>query len=257
SGSSTTSSVRRATQEATRAAVAVTGPPALPSFIMQTPTQTSGESITSATESFWNELITSPAFGETTNTDNSNLRYLQVPLSQQQQEVYAAAYGRSPIHPLSFSASSRRMHILVIEYSSPENNSNTANTGDSLPGYRFLGLRRPRSEVSTSSSTDTIQSMSLSVDHNQPIIPPPENGGQWMIYTVDNQNSFQALYSALFHEYIPSYEDLLELGTLLGTGRPLTTTQAVIDESIPFTGWSHEFIDESCLVCLDEFELKQ
>ncbi|KAG2236869.1 hypothetical protein BDF21DRAFT_413415 [Thamnidium elegans] len=269
SGSSTTSSVRRATQEAARAAAAVTGPPALPSFFMQTPTQSSRNSITSATESIWNELITSPVFRENTNTDNPFLRYLQVPLRLQQEVNTTTADDMPPPPPppppQSSSASStttaRRMHILVIEYrSSPNNNNNNnnnsaaVNINDSLPSYRFLGLRRPRSEVSTSSSTDTIQSMPLSVNSNQPI---QESGGQWMVYVLNNQHSFQALSSSLLLEDNPSYEDLLWLSNMLGTVRPNTTTQAAVDEAIPVTDWSQDLKDESCLVCLDEFVLKQ
>ncbi|GAA5816581.1 hypothetical protein MFLAVUS_010111 [Mucor flavus] len=278
SGSSTTPSVRRATLEAARAAAAVTGPPALPSFIMQTPTQSSsgGNSITSATESIWNELISSPAFRESINTDNSSLRYLQVPLSRQQ-EVYTAAFGvpPRPPPPQSSSASSitaaRSMHILVVEYSSPPENDiiNTASTSDSLPRNRFLGLRRPRSELSTNSSTDTIQSMPLSAIRNH---FRPENG-QWRVYAVENQGG--AIFSSFVRNdhpsdeehpnegdmpgrgYFSTYEDLLRLGNMLGTVRPLTTTQAAVDEAIPVADWSHDFKDESCLVCLDEFELKQ
>lgn len=298
SGSSTTSSYRRATQEAARAAAAVTGPPVLNNFFMQTPpTQSSSRnSITSATESFWNELITSPVFRET-NTENSFLRYLQVPL-RVQQEINATlddmtthtatttTSSSSPLpppsspppsstisHPQSSSASStttsnnasRRMHILVIEYRSNHNhsnnnnnNSNSNNESSSTPSYRFLGLRRPRSQVSTSSSTDTIQSMPLSMNSNNTVPgQPQQQDGQWMVYVLNNQHTFQTLSSSLLLDDNASYEDLLWLSNMLGTVRPSTTTQAAVDEAIPVLDWTKDIKDESCLVCLDEFIVKQ
>jgi hypothetical protein len=157
------------------------------------------------------------------------------------------------------------MHILVIEYRTNNNNEpTTPNIPSTLPpppSYRFLGLRRPRSEVSTNSSTDTIQSMPLSMNSNQS--RPLEGGGgggggQWVVYVVNN--TFQTLSSTL-DDNNPSYEDLLWLSNLIGNVRQSTTTQAAVDESIPVIDWSddtkRQFKDDSCLVCLDEFTLKQ
>jgi hypothetical protein len=59
----------------------------------------------------------------------------------------------------------------------------------------------------------------------------------------------------------PTYEDLLLLTQMLGPARPSTTTQAAVDEAIPAVDWSDdtkkELKDDQCLVCLDEFDLKQ
>lgn len=252
---------------------------------------------------------------------NSFFRYLRIPLRAQQQEINATTNtatgttSSSPPAPPQSSASStttsttttttnttRRMHILVIEYRpNSSNNENTTQTATQtatpplpppspplppVPSYRFLGLRRPRSEVSTTSSTDTIQSMPLSMNStsrnstftmNRPNTtqqqpPPPPSatnattdtnssgGGQWVVYVVNSSQAFQALSSSIIEEN-PSYEDLLWLSNMLGTVRPSTTTQAAVDEAIPVIDWSdetkHQFKDDSCLVCLDEFALKQ
>lgn len=239
SASSATSSVRRATQEAARAAAAVTGPPT--SFLLQTPTHSSSSrnSITSSDSTnttFWNELLGSPVFRETENGGNSFLRYLQIPL-RVQQEINATMDEPPP----QSSPTGRRMHILVIEY-----RSTIDNLPASTPTYRFLGLRRPRSQVSSNSSTDTIQSMSNNT----------ENNGQWVVYVLNRQHAFQALSSSVLEDN-PTYEDLLWLSNMLGPVRPNTTTQAAIDEAIPIIGWSDQLKDDSCLVCLDDFKLKQ
>ncbi|CAO3656171.1 unnamed protein product [Mucor hiemalis] len=303
SASSTTSSVRRATQEATRAAAAATGPPTLPSFLLQHNSNSSRNSIISAdSASFWNEFLGNhtlegehtPSTAATTAGGNSFFRYLRIPLRAQQQEINATTPGTTttPPAPPQSSASStttsttttttnttRRMHILVIEYR-PNSNETTTPPPPSpplppVPSYRFLGLRRPRSEVSTTSSTDTIQSMPLSMNSNsrnstftmnrtqpqqQSATTDFNGGGQWVVYVVNGSHAFQALSSSIIEEN-PSYEDLLWLSNMLGTVRPSTTTQAAVDEAIPVIDWSdetkNEFKDESCLVCLDEFALKQ
>lgn len=278
SASSTTSSVRRATQEAARAAAAVTGPP---NFLQQNNNSSSRNSVTSSTEStVWNELLSLPAFRDNSNSNNGNpfLRYLQIPLRLQELE--------SGVQSSASSATSRRMHILVLEYrvvnQQPSNSSVDSDTTPLTPppAYRFLGLRRPRSEVSTTSSTDTIQSMPSSMNSAQtnnrnhpppsPSPPPPpplspqQQDGQWIVYVLNNNNNttaLQALSSSVVLDDNPSYEDLLWLSNILGPARPSTTTQAAVDEAIPVMHWSDDtkkqHKDKQCLVCLDEFALKQ
>lgn len=245
--SSTTSSVRRATQEAARAAAAVTGPPT--SFLLQTPPHSSSRnSVTSSDStntSAWNELLSS----RESESGGGILRHLQIPL-RVQQEINASM---EDIPQSSGSSTTTRMHILVIEYRTANDNL------PSLPTYRFLGLRRPRSQVSSNSSTDTIQSMPLSLsnnNNNNNNNNTIQEGGQWVVYVMNNQHAFQALSSSVLEDN-PTYEDLLLLSSMLGPVRPSTTTQAAIDEAIPVIDWTEQLKDESCLVCLDDFKLKQ
>jgi hypothetical protein len=265
SASSTTSSVRRATQEAARAAAAVTGPP---SFLLQPQQNNNSSSITSSdsanTNSFWNELLSLPAFRDSnSNGSNSFLRYLQIPLRVQELESQ-----NSGVQSSASSTTSRRMHILVLEYRTTNTNQEDTTPLTPPPAYRFLGLRRPRSEVSTTSSTDTIQSMPLSMNstqtnHRTQHSTQQQQEGQWIVYVLNNNNhpALQALSSSVVLEDNPSYEDLLWLSNILGPARPNTTTQAAVDEAIPVVDWSDDtkkqLKDEQCLVCLDEFTLKQ
>ncbi|KAI8091094.1 uncharacterized protein B0P05DRAFT_528775 [Gilbertella persicaria] len=254
---STTSSVRRATQEATQAAAAVTGPPQ-PYLVHENSVTSSSDS----THTFLSELLHNASREDHQRTSgNSFLRYLQLPLRAPQQQEH------EPTQSSASSTTSRRMHILVIEYR-PHTNIDVDTTPlTPPPTYRFMGgLRRPRSQVSTSSSTDTIQSMPLSMNsttttharsfHSQ------QQDGQWIVYVLNNNHpNFQLLSSSVVLEDNPSYEDLLWLGNMLGPVRPLTTTQAAVDEAIPVTDWSDDtkksLKDDQCLVCLDEFKLKQ
>lgn len=288
SASSTTSSVRRATQEATRQAAAVTGPPTS-SFLLHptsststsppppppVPLNSSRNSIISSSDTYLNELLSSAVFRDSNSVHsssheqqrgNSFLRYLQIPLRMQDSNT-------TPPQSSASSITSRRMHILVIEYRT--NNSSNANPAEDTttpltppPTWRFLGLRRPRSQVSTTSSTETIQSMPLSMNStqtgNRNATTSQQQEGQWIVYVLNNNNTtanatpLQALSSSLVLEDNPSYEDLLWLTNMLGPARPNTTTQAAVDEAIPVTQWSNEDIkDEQCLVCLDEFAFKQ
>lgn len=294
SASSTTSSVRRATQEARRAAAAVTGPP---NFLPVN--NSSRNSIISSSEStntthLLNELLTIRE--QQQQGGNSYIQYLQIPLRMQEINHDSQSSASS--------TTSRRMHILVIEYRPSSSNippNNTTNESiynmDNIPltpppTFRFLGLRRPRSQVSTTSSTETIQSMPLSTystqtnqrtnninqqhhhqqTQQQQTQPQPQpqqqqqqQDGQWIVYVLNNNNmnanSLQALSSSLILEDNPSYEDLLWLSNILGQVRPNTTTQAAVEEAIPVTIWSDDtktqVNHEQCLVCLDEFALKQ
>ncbi|GAN07969.1 hypothetical protein MAM1_0184c07474 [Mucor ambiguus] len=291
SASSTSSSVRRATQEATRQAAAATGPPTS-SFLMHSasststtppppppvPLNSSRNSIVSSSETtYLNELLSSAVFRDNNSVYSSNqeqqqqrgnsfLRYLQLPLRMQD----TASSNTTPPQSSASSTTSRRMHILVIEYRTNSTNpvEDTTTPLTPPPTYRFLGLRRPRSEVSTTSSTETIQSMPLSMNStqtgNRNIAASQQQEGQWIVYVLNNNSTttnptpLQALSSSLVLEDNPSYEDLLWLTNMLGPARPNTTTQAAVDEAIPVTQWSNEDIkDEQCLVCLDEFAFKQ
>jgi hypothetical protein len=141
------------------------------------------------------------------------------------------------------------------------------------PNLPFVRLRRPRSGESTSSSTDTIRSMPLST-RSMPLSTrsarsnrsthssqyqhriQPETS---LIFILHSTQMLQALSSLSDN---PSYEDLLMLGSILGQARAPTTTQAAVDEAIPATQWSETTQKElkgteQCLVCLDEFVLKQ
>ncbi|KAI7901297.1 uncharacterized protein BX663DRAFT_544086 [Cokeromyces recurvatus] len=284
SASSITSSVRRATQEATQAAAAATGPPNLHNFLQQSLNESSRNSIVSSSEStnasFFNDLLSS--------ANNSSLRYLQIPILMQ--EINHVNDGAS-IHTNTSSTTtrtSRRMHILVIEYRSNNNNNNNtmtsspSTTTSQRPLHRFLGLRRPRSEISTTSSTDTIQSMSISINSSQTnftrqttaiLNQQQSQDGQWIMYILNNNNNTAAAAAAAIAnntalqafsvslEENPTYEDLLRLSNILGPARPNTTTQAAVDEIIPVVDWSDDTKKElkhvQCLVCLDEFTLKQ
>lgn len=291
SGSSTTSSVRRATQEAARAAAAVTGPPILPSFLQylqqiqdHSSTRNSVISAESINAGFSNYLLDMPNTRVQPNeggieneqqqqqTNHPVLRYLQLPSREHEtnnSRTTVASSGAS-----TTTTNSRRMHILVIEYRQGQNQSplsdniSARSVSSSQPprtpmlGRRLLGLRRPRSEVSTTSSTETLQSMPLSMHTtagNQ-ASQQQEGGGQWVVYVLNGQNTLQALSSSLIDDN-PTYEDLLLLGNILGNVRTNTTTQAAIDETIPVMDWSDdtkkELKDDQCLVCLDEFDLKQ
>ncbi|KAL9557355.1 hypothetical protein MBANPS3_001429 [Mucor bainieri] len=298
SASSTTSSVRRATQEATRQAAAVTGPPTS-SFLIHSASSTSttppppppvplnssrNSIISSSDTTYLNELLSSAVFRDSNSVHsssqqeqqqqrgNSFLRYLQLPLRMQD----TASSNTTPPQSSASSTTSRRMHILVIEYRTNNNTNPVEDTTTPLtppPTYRFLGLRRPRSEVSTTSSTETIQSMPLSMNSTQTgnrtlaasQQQQQQQEGQWIVYVLNSNNTtnanatpLQALSSSLVLEDNPSYEDLLWLTNMLGPARPNTTTQAAVDEAIPVTQWSNEDIkDEQCLVCLDEFAFKQ
>jgi hypothetical protein len=80
-----------------------------------------------------------------------------------------------------------------------------------------------------------------------------------LIFILHSTQMLQALSSLSDN---PSYEDLLMLGSILGQARAPTTTQAAVDEAIPATQWSETIQKElkgteQCLVCLDEFVLKQ
>lgn len=250
--SSTTSSVRRATQEARRAAAAVTGPPQLGNYLSRPVNNSSRNSIMSSestnTSHLLNELLSQqPQQQQQQSSGNSFIQYLQIPL-RMQQEINDSASAAS--------STSRRMHILVIEYR-PNNEDNNAPLTPP-PTFRFLGLRRPRSEVSTTSSTETIQSMPLSTystqtNANSRLIQ--QEGGQWVVYVLNQQSLISE------DNHLTSYEDLLWLSNLLGQVRPNTTTQAAVEEAIPATVWSDDtkkqVNHEQCLVCLDEFALKQ
>ncbi|KAI8988934.1 hypothetical protein BDB01DRAFT_575783 [Pilobolus umbonatus] len=243
SGSSTTSSVRRATQEATRAAVAVTGPPTAnsrtpPSILRHLPSEQSNDE-----------------GGELEQRGgHSFLRYLQTPPSRTQETSHEASSTTT-------STSQRRMHILLVEYRPHTNTPHQNNyISDNLP--RFMRLRRPRSQVSTSSSTDTIQSMPLSMNsqNRTPSLSSshhPQSEGQWIVYVLNSNQ----LFPTSLTEDNPTYEDLLLLSQMLGPVRPPTTTQAAVDEGIPVTDWSDDtknsLKDDQCLVCLDEFVTKQ
>ncbi|KAI8636551.1 hypothetical protein BD408DRAFT_425937 [Parasitella parasitica] len=286
SASSTTSSVRRATQEATRQAAAATGPPT--NFLIQSsslsptpspppvPLNSSRNSIMSS-DTHTNDQLPSAAFRDNNSVyssshesqrGNSFQRYLQAPLRMQD----------TPPQSSASSATSRRMHILVIEYRTNNSNSiNSINSNNSIPEdttapltppptYRFLGLRRPRSQVSTTSSTETIRSMPLSMNSAQTNIrnaSQAQQEGQWIVYVLNSNNlnsnsaPLQTLSSPFALDDNPSYEDLLWLTNMLGPARPSTTTQAAVDEAIPVTQWSSEIKDDQCLVCLDEFAVKQ
>ncbi|KAG2200744.1 hypothetical protein INT47_002788 [Mucor saturninus] len=125
--------------------------------------------------------------------------------------------------------------------------------------YRFLGLRRRRSQVSSHSSTDTIMSHYPNIN---PTSPEPTSG-QWVVYvmnsttTILSSSSVANAYSVMDDN--PTYEDLLWLSNRLGPARPCTTTQAAVDAAIPVLDWSDQMKKdvEACLVCLDEFENKQ
>ncbi|KAF1797689.1 hypothetical protein FB192DRAFT_1290541 [Mucor lusitanicus] len=300
SASSTTSSVRRATQEATRQAAAVTGPPTS-SFLIHSASSTASSSppppppplppvplnssrnsiISSSDTTYLNELLSSAVFRDNNSVHsssqeqqrgNSFLRYLQFPLRMQDNTATTSSSNTTPPQSSASSTTSRRMHILVIEYRTNSSTNPVEDTTTPLtppPTYRFLGLRRPRSEVSTTSSTETIQSMPLSMNSTQTgsrnMAASQQQEGQWIVYVLNGSNNnstnatpLQALSSSLVLEDNPSYEDLLWLTNMLGPARPNTTTQAAVDEAIPVTQWSNQDIkDEQCLVCLDEFAFKQ
>ncbi|CAO3685815.1 unnamed protein product [Rhizopus microsporus] len=293
SGSSTTSSVRRATQEATLAAAAVTGPPALPNLIqyihqIQDYNGSSRNSVMSSdsTGLFW-ELSngrvhagdTNPAnLGVTENEQQTGgtsfLRHLR---SAHDPENSNGNTSHTTVASSGVSTtSSRRMRILVIEYmqNSTQNltpdNVSISNASIQQPpprqpstptfGRRLLGLRRPRSAISTSSSTETVHSMPLSMHTTATGGHGVQQDGQWVVYVLNGQNALQMLSSTLADDN-PSYEDLLWLTNIIGPAVPNTTTQAAIDEAVPVVAWSDdtkkEVKDEQCLVCLDEFDLKQ
>ena len=229
SASSTTSSVRRATQEATRQAAAATGP----HILIQQQRDSMPDSA-----SFLNELLNSSDSASRVRHAFSSRR-LPIPLRVQQEINSSLLEDTAPPIPSSASSTttnsnqSRRMHVIVIEY-----RANTAPQHEPLtppPTYRFMGLRRPRSQVSTTSSTDTIQSMPLSM-HSR---PPAPGEGHWVVYVVNNSNAaYHALSSTM--EENPSYEELLWLSNMLGNVRPSTTTQAAVDEAIPVIDWSDD-----------------
>ncbi|CEP09943.1 hypothetical protein [Parasitella parasitica] len=321
SASWTTSSVRRATQEATRQPAAATGPPTnfliqvstlssttpspppLPSSSSPPPTQAAAATTAAAvavplnssrnsimsSDTQLNDLLSSTtavfrdnnsvhsSSHESQRGGNSFVRYLQVPLRMQD----------TPPQSSASSTTSRRMHILVIEYRTNNNNSSSNNgsipedTTAPLtppPTHRFLGLRRPRSQVSTTSSTETIQSMPLSMNSahtNHRNTPHSHQEGQWIVYVLNssnsngngngnntgngsgNGNSTPLQSSPFVLDDNPTYEDLLWLTNMLGPVRLNTVTQAAVDEAIPVTQWSNEIKDDQCLVCLDEFAVKQ
>lgn len=295
---STTSSVRQATQEAARAAAAITGPPQH-HYLLQTPPhsrssrRTSVTSLSDSTTS-WNELR------ETTENSNGGgiLRYLQIPL----RATITTRTLEGDMEPSSTTASlntTRRMHILVIEYRSnhhdhlpsptpsasppsaspPQSASpslaspplasqpspiatgtGTTTSAGGTPQYRFLGLRRRRSQLSSNSSTDTIMS------HYPNFNPVNETtssaghggGGQWVVYVMNNSPTVSSSSSSSMLDENPTYEDLLWLSSMMGPVRPCTTTQAAVDAAIPVLDYSEQFKkEELCLVCLDEFQLKQ
>ncbi|KAI8982447.1 hypothetical protein BDF20DRAFT_817294 [Mycotypha africana] len=284
SSASITSSVRRATQEAARSAAAATGPPAFTSFLIQ-PQHTNNNNSSSR-----NSLISTSTY------ENNNFLKNEIITNDNSNHLNTTGASTTTSHggvqsSASSTSTSRRMHILVIEYR--PNSTNTATTQQMTPlepltappTYRFLGLRRPRSEVSTTSSTETIQSMPLSMNstqtNNRSILSASAEG-QWIVYVLNpNNNSMpsvghnnnnnnnnatlnshlQALSSSLILDDNPSYEDLLWLTNILGPARPNTTTQQAVDEAIPVISWSNdtkkELKDYQCLVCLDEFATKQ
>ncbi|KAG1558470.1 hypothetical protein G6F46_003330 [Rhizopus delemar] len=260
SGSSTTSSVRRATQEATQAAAAVTGPPSLPGFIHYLQHIQDQDRNSTSSDSVRTHLPNYRIYGNEENETN-NRSFLRG--ERNNSRTTLASSGASIVT----SNSTRRMHILVIEYrqntSSDNISTRTQSTTHrpSLLSRSFQRLGRPRSEVSTSSSTDTLQSMPLSMHTNasHTTSHPFSQEGQWIVYVLNGSHPPQPSLS--FMDDNPTYEDLLLLTQMLGPARPSTTTQAAVDEAIPAVDWSDDtkkkLKDDQCLVCLDEFDLKQ
>ncbi|KAI8341223.1 hypothetical protein BC941DRAFT_416195 [Chlamydoabsidia padenii] len=161
-------------------------------------------------------------------------------------------------------------------------------------------LRRPHSAISTSSSLATLQSMPLSIQSNRTNYTShtqqqqqhhhhhhqqqqqreilrsssssstrsntssstTSGGGHWVIYVMGGGSPVHPALARLSDN--PTYEDLLWLSNLMGPARPVTTTQQVIDDTLPILSWSDETTKRSmlqdterCLVCLDDFIPKQ
>ncbi|KAI8371296.1 hypothetical protein EDC96DRAFT_502103 [Choanephora cucurbitarum] len=216
---SITSSVRHATQEATRAAIAATGPPPI----------SSADSV------------------HTAASDPSFSQYLQIP-RETNRPILVIGYR------ISNSSSSTDSSASLLHSSIDTNSSSSL--------YRMVEdlrrrRRRPQSVRSTSSSVDTIYSMPLSMHSSN---TRSLQDGQWIVYVVHpNHPNFQLLSNSARSEN--SYEDLLWLSSIIGPARPLTTTQAAVDEAIPVTDWSEDtkasVKDDQCPVCLDAFVIKQ
>lgn len=92
---------------------------------------------------------------------------------------------------------------------------------------------------------------------------PSSEHGHWVIYVLSTTQppSTAGAGGSILPEN-PTYEDLLWLSSVIGTARPVTTTQAAIDATLPVVPWSDETkqrvrCTERCLVCLDDFVPKQ
>ncbi|KAI8368782.1 hypothetical protein BD560DRAFT_133203 [Blakeslea trispora] len=234
---SITSSVRHATQEATRAAIAATGPPTNLSLADLVDT------LSSDSRQSFSQYLQIPSF----NTRDTTSR-----------PILVIGYRIPPQHYSSSSSTSSGSPSIDPAF----------DTLSSLSLYRMIERRqqarmaRPRSVRSTSSSVDTIYSMPLSIHSSNSRSIQQE--GQWIVYVVHpNHPNFQMISSSASRasEGNPSYEDLLWLSNIIGPARPLTTTQAAVDEAIPATDWSEDtkqlVKDDQCPVCLDTFVMKQ
>ncbi|KAI8077859.1 uncharacterized protein BX664DRAFT_343689 [Halteromyces radiatus] len=129
--------------------------------------------------------------------------------------------------------------------------------------------QQQRESLASSSASSTRSSSSSST-----------GSGRWLIYVLSGQhhhypsptssNNSTSTHPLLQHPALarlsdnPTYEDLLWLSSVLGSARPVTTTQHAIDATLPIHLWSDETTKrtmlqdtERCLVCLDDFTPKQ
>lgn len=281
---STSSSVRRATVAATQAAAAETSPlPPLPFLnIDPHPSSSSAASTTSAisnsselsqmiSEIISSALLSSLSQGDPGDTTNNNsnaplFHYIPMPVRYQHQ------VERDRQHPSPTVDNSGQQHpqtilpILIVEYhtgavNSPPSPTTTASPTH-IPTSSYL-RRRPHSGLSTSSSLATLQSMPFSIQSNRTTPHPSLHHHQRTEALRSSSSSTVSTTANGWAVYrmasdTPTYEDLLWLSNFIGPARPITTTQQVIDATLPTRPWSDETSkSERCLVCLDDFTPKQ